>query len=209
MDEVSPVATKPIRVLIVDDHEVSREGLALMMEQLTDFQVVGVATNGTEAIARVQALEGAVDVIVMDLQMDTPTEGIDATTMLSATYPACRIMMLTYSESQHYATAARRAGALGFVKKVRDVNDIFMAIRVVHHGTMYYEVVPDDAIVLTETETRILELIANGLSNGEISQQLICSTSTVGSHITNIYRKLGIKTREQAVRAGMRLGIIH
>lgn len=200
----------PIRVLIVDDHEVSREGLAFAMEQhRADFQLVDKVNHGAEAIARMQALEGAVDVIVMDVQMATPTDGIDTTTILSAAYPACRIVIFTYSESEHHASAARRAGALGFVRKVRGVNGILAAIRAVHQGTMYYEVVPDERVVLTETETRILGLIADGLSNTEISQHLVCSTSTVGAHITNIFRKLGVKGREQAVRAGMRLGIIH
>lgn len=207
MDEVTPVITAPIRVLLVDDHEVSREGLAFGMERHADLLLVGEATSGAEALARVRALEGAVDVVVMDVQMASPTDGIDTTARLHAEYPECRVLLLT--SSPHFASAAWRAGATGYVLKGTHVRNILVGIRAVHRGVMHFEVAPEAGVVLTDAEVRILDLIGESLSNAEIGQRLGWSSRAVTAHVSSILRKLGAAGREQAVRLAMRQGIIH
>lgn len=194
-----------IRVLLVDDHDMSLRGLKIAIDEQNDLQYVGEASTGAAAIAKMQGLSGAVDVIVMDVQMDDG-DGIETTTTLSNDYPECRIVLLTYSE--RYASQARKAGAMGYVLKGSGTESVLIAVRAVHRGALYFEVPPDASSVLTDTEIDVLNLVADGLTNPDIGQRMHRSVSTIGNHIGNIFRKLNVTSREQAVRAAMRQGII-
>ncbi len=204
--DTNPTAINPIRVLVVDDHEVSRRGLVFALSLEDDMQAVGEARNGAEALARVRQLDGAVEVIVMDVQMLTPTEGIDIAAKLHEEWPECRVLLLTSSE--HHGLAAMRAGATGYVLKGSPVQDVLTGIKAVHKGAFYFEVRPDAGVVLTDAELKVLALIAEGYPNPEIAGRLSWSPRSVTTHVSAILHKLNARSREHAVSIAMRRGII-
>ncbi|HEU4328886.1 MAG TPA: response regulator transcription factor [Roseiflexaceae bacterium] len=205
MDTNSP-GVDPIRVLVVDDHAVSREALLFGMETHPDLLPVGEARDGAEALACVRELDGAVDVIVMDVQMNGPNDGIDTAAALHAEWPECRIVLLTSSE-QH-VPAALRAGVMGYVLKGSRVQQVLAAIRAVHQGVFHFEVAPNLGTVLADTEVQVLDLVADGYANTEIAGKLGWSVRAVTAHVSAILRKLNARGREHAVRLAMRQGII-
>ncbi|HEU4323305.1 MAG TPA: response regulator transcription factor [Roseiflexaceae bacterium] len=204
--DTNPSAINPIRVLVADDHEVSRRGLVFALGQEDDMQAVGEARHGAEVLTRVDQLDGAVDVVVMDVQMLTPTDGIATTSILHGQWPDSKVLLLTSSD-QH-ATAAMRAGATGYVLKGSSVQDLLTAIRAVHKGALYYEVRPNTGVVLTDVELKILALIAEGYPNTEIATRLNWSPRSVTTHVSAILHKLNARAREHAVSIAMRRGLI-
>jgi len=199
------VADAKIRVLVVDDHPTLSEPMVLALGRAADLEVLGAVESGEAAVERVRALEGAIDVVLMDVEMPG-IGGLAATAQIHAAYPDSRVILLT--NAPHYAAAGRRAGATGYVLKGSRVQDVLAAIRAVHRGVLHYEVAPDVGILLSDAEVQILELIADSMSNTEIGQHLGWSTSAVSAHVRSLLRKLGATGREQAVRLGMRLGLI-
>lgn len=190
-----------------------RYGLRALLESVPDFEVVGEAANGTTAVALVSSLQP--DVVVMDLNMPGLT-GIDVTRRIVENNPEIRVLVLTMLEDDDSVFAAMRAGARGYVLKSAAPDDILRAIRVVGESeaifgpaiaarllTLIATTVPppqpEAFPELTERECGILWLIAQGATNDQIARRLVLSPKTVRNHVSNIYRKLKVNNRQQAV----------
>jgi NarL family two-component system response regulator LiaR len=198
--------TDLIRVLIADDHYVVRQGLAALLAPRNGMEVIGEAATGREAVELARTLEP--DVILMDMLMPE-MDGPQAIARIKQENPAARILVLTsFGESKQIA-AAIQAGALGYLLKDSSPDDLLLAIRSVHRGNL---VLPQDLALklmqlgppaaaldqLTERETDVLRLLAQGQSNQEIARNLHISMTTVRSHVSNILMKLGVSNRTQA-----------
>ena len=206
-----------IHLLIADDHALFREGLRALLNALTDIEIVGEAADGKSAIQQVDALKP--DVVLMDINMPG-INGIDATKRILSQHPDLGIIMVTMLEDDASVFAAMRAGARGYVLKGAHHDEILHAIRAVAAGqavfgpaiaermmkffqgidiTVQKEKMPDAFPELTLREREVLDLIAQGVSNKEIAENLVISLKTVSNHITNIFSKLQVADRAQAV----------
>jgi DNA-binding NarL/FixJ family response regulator len=211
--------SEKIRVLVAEDHAVVRMGLRALISSEPRFQFAGEAVDGAEAVNKALALKP--DVIVMDLLMPVK-DGIEAITDIRRAMPDARILVLTSYNSSDKVVPAVRAGALGYILKDAHPQEIVAAIKSLHEGTVYFhqsiarllfrdgevqaeEDAPHEE--LTERELEILRLIAKGLSNEEIAEQLVIARSTVGVHIGRILGKLGLSNRTQAALYALRTGI--
>lgn len=212
-----------IRVLIADDQALVRSGFRLIVETRPDLEVVGEAESGEEAVRRARELEP--DVILMDIRMPG-LDGIEATKQIVASGSPARVLVLTTFDLDEYVYAAIRAGASGFLlKDVRPV-DLVDAIRLVANGnallgptvtrrllerfadTGHADASSAAIASLTEREKEILRLLAGGLSNAELAQQLVLSETTVKTHVSNVLRKLGVRDRVQAVVVAYDAGLV-
>ncbi|HYW90100.1 MAG TPA: response regulator transcription factor [Chloroflexota bacterium] len=209
---------QPIRVLIVDDHGVVREGLRAYLELEPDIQVVGEARDGTEAVRR--ALELSPDVVLMDLVMPN-MDGVDATTRIKEQQPAVHVIVLTSFLEDDRVVPAIKAGATSYLLKDVAASDLARAIRGARAGQaqLHPEVArrlmqqvtaprkPDAGAQLTEREREVLRLLAEGRSNKEIARALVVSERTVKGHVSNILGKLGLQDRTQAALYAVRHGL--
>jgi DNA-binding NarL/FixJ family response regulator len=203
------------RVLVVDDHTLFREGLSALLIAAPDIEVVGEAASGTAAIAQADALSP--DVILMDLQMPE-LSGIVATQRILANNPQTGIIVLTMLEDDDSLFAAMCAGARGYILKGADKAEVLRTLRAVaggeahfgpaiaHRLTQFFQKVSSRAAaaapvfpVLSDREREVLELIAQGNTNGEIAKRLDISPKTVGNHVSNIFGKLQVADRAQAI----------
>jgi NarL family two-component system response regulator LiaR len=199
--------TDLIRVLIADDHYVVRQGLAALLAPRNGMEVVGEAANGREAVELARTLQP--DVILMDMIMPEMT-GPEAISLIKQENPNARILVLTSFGESKQVSAAIQAGALGYLLKDSSPDDLLHAIRSVHRGNL---VLPQDLALalmqprpaaaaldqLTERETDVLRLLAQGQSNQEIARNLSISATTVRSHVSMILMKLDVSNRTQAV----------
>ena len=202
-----------IRVLLVDDHPAFLEGLALLLSDANDVEVVGRAPDGEDACRRHAEL--APDVVIMDLHMPG-TGGIEATRRITEADPATAVLVLTMVEDDDSVFAALRAGARGYILKGAGRDDVLRAIAAVHRGEAIFgpgvaqrilgywanagAAAPPVAFPeLTEREREVLELIAQGLNNAEIARRFVLSPKTVRNHISNIFTKLHLADRSQAI----------
>lgn len=203
---------KPIRVLIVDDHPLLREGISAVIQGELDMTLAGEASNGREAIDRFR--EHRPDVTLMDLQMPE-MDGIEATTAIRGEWSDARIVMLTTYRGDTQALRALKAGACGYLLKSMIRTDLLEAIRSVHAGHRHIprEIaaelaahVTDDA--LSPREVEVLKRVAAGNSNRLVAGQLALSEDTVKAHMKNIMSKLGARDRTHAVTIALKRGII-
>jgi len=205
--------TELLRVLIADDHPVYRNGLALMLETLQACRVVGHACTGSEAVALAAELQP--DVVVMDLNMPE-LDGIEATRRIVQASPLIGILVLTMFEDDDSVFAAMRAGARGYVLKGADEPEIIRAINAVGHGEAIFgpdiagkvlsyflgirAIGPPAAFpLLTDREREVLELIAKGSDNQSIARRLVLNPKTIRNLVSNIFRKLQVADRAQAI----------
>ncbi len=213
----------PIRLLLADDHAVVRSGLRLLLEAQPDMAIIGEAENGADAIRR--AGELAPDVVLMDIEMPG-MNGIEATRRIKAQSPATAVLALTMYEDDQYFFEMLRAGAAGYVPKRAAPDELVSAIRAVSRGEVFLypslagRLVQDylqrraveeqapPADELTPREQEVLTLIAQGLSNNEIGDQLVISAKTVDRHRENIMRKLNLHNRVDLVKYALRKGLI-
>ncbi len=202
----------PIRVLIVDDHAVVREGIAALLGRQPDMTAVGEASDGDEAVALFREL--APDVTLMDIQMGR-MGGIEAIEQIRRTSPEAKILVLTTYPGDAQVVRAIRAGAAGYLLKNCIRKELLDAIRAVHAGgrVLSPDVAHDLAIhaldePLSNRELTVLRLVANGHPNKQIASQLELSTDTIKAHLKSIFAKLGVTDRTEAVTVAARRGFI-
>ena len=200
-----------IRVLIVDDHAMVRQGIATFIELHDDIELVGEAANGREALERVEQFKP--DVVLMDLVMPE-MDGVTATREIKTRFPNVKVLVLTSFVNDAQLTPALQAGASGYLLKDLSANELVNAIRAVHHGEaplapqVARKLVegtrePHDAdaaklATLTDRERQVLALLGHGLSNRDIARQLVISEKTVKFHVSSILSKLELDDRTQA-----------
>jgi DNA-binding NarL/FixJ family response regulator len=204
---------EPLRVLIADDHPLFRDGIQALLGATPDFEVVGEAKMGEGVIALAETLQP--DIILMDIQMPG-VNGIEATRRILHTSPQIRILMVTMFEDEASIFTAMRAGARGYVLKDTEKTEMLRAIRAVGGGEAIFSpaiasrlidffaapgpTLPSQAFPeLTEREREILELIAQGHNNPEIASRLVLSANTVRNYVSNIFSKLQVADRAQAI----------
>ena len=211
--------TRPIRVLIVDDHVIVRKGIRALLATEKDIQVVGEVGDGVEAVAQALALKP--DVILMDLVMPK-MDGIEATRRITADQPGTRILVLTSFAADDKVFPAIKAGALGYLLKDSGPDELVQGIHQVHRGEPSLEPSiarkvltemtgvtkkPITIDPLTEREMEILRLIAQGRNNKEIAEQLVIVEMTVRTHVSNILSKLHLASRTQAALYALKEGL--
>ena len=213
---------EPITILIVDDHQMVRQGVRAFIETQTDLAVVGEAASGDDAVRL--ADEHVPDVILMDLVMPGDVDGVEATRLVKKNSPRTQIVVLTsYHEDEHIFPAIR-AGALSYVLKdigSEELADVIrkaalgeavlhprVAARLIREVQGTRDVEPNPFTELTDREIEVLQSIAEGLSNAEIAEKLVISQKTVKGHVSNILGKLHLADRTQAAVYAWREGIV-
>ncbi len=195
-----------IRVIIVDDHAVVRSGLEQLLAITDDIELVGTASNGNEAIERVDELRP--DVVLMDLSMPE-LDGVEATRRISETHPHSHVLVLTSFSDQTRILDALGAGADGYLLKHSDPDDIADAIRAVHTGGSPLDPKAARTLLesrrnrqhtpqLTDREREVLQLVRDGLANKQIARKLGIAERTVKAHLTSVFQRLGVTDRTQA-----------
>jgi two-component system, NarL family, response regulator LiaR len=205
-----------IRVLIVDDHAVVRQGLRIFLDTERDFEVVGEAPDGEEAVRLARALRP--DIVLMDLLMPG-MGGTEATRRIRAELDDVEVVALTSVLDDDSVVAAVRAGAIGYLLKSAEADDLRRSLRAAAAGQvqldpaaaahLVHEVRTPPAVeTLTERESEVMRLLATGLANKEIGRSLGISEDTVKTHVSRILAKLGARSRTQAVLQAMRMGLV-
>jgi len=210
-----------IRILLADDHPILRHGLRAMLDSIPKFEVVGEATTGEEAVTRSAELRP--DVVLMDIQMPG-LNGIEATRQVMQSDPNAGVVVLTMFRDDDSVFAAMRAGARGYVLKDAGGEEVLTVVRAVANGEAYFgpeiakrlmsffsaprPAAPSEAFPeLTAREHEVLDLIARGLSNTEISRRFFLSPKTVRNHISNIFTKLRVADRAEAIVRAREAGL--
>ena len=225
-----------VRVLVVDDQHLVRDGIASLLRVQDGISVVGTATNGQEALE--QAIAQRPDVILMDVRMPV-MNGVEATIQILREVPSCCILMLTTFDDEEYVRDALRAGARGYLLKDLPAQDLANAVHAVSQGVYQLDaaviermidassrpntaqksetskteerMTPPDALAtagLTNREVEILRLIATGATNREVADALVISEGTVKNHLSNIFSRLGLRDRTQAVMYAREHGLL-
>jgi DNA-binding NarL/FixJ family response regulator len=205
-----------IRVLIVDDHGIVRQGLRMYLGVAPDIEVVGEASNGRQALQAVGELKP--DVVLMDLMMPE-MDGIEATEAIRKAYPSVEVVALTSVLEDKIVVDAVKAGAIGYLLKDTQADQLCSAIRAAAAGQV--QIAPEAAVylmrqvrapqpteALTEREADVLRLLARGHSNKQIAAELIIGDTTVKTHVSNVLAKLGVTSRTQAALQAMKLGLV-
>ena len=216
------VKMQKIKVLVVDDHTIVRDGICALLGLVGDIEVVGEAANGSEALKMVKELEP--DVVLMDISMPI-MDGLEATRRICKEFPRIRVLVLTQYDDKEYVFPVIEAGASGFISKVAASSELASGIRYVYQGDSYLspsvtrlliedyrhvgrQGIHDPYERLTERERDVLKLVAEGYTNQEIADMLVVSPKTVEGHKTNLMAKLDIHNRIELVKYALRKGII-
>ncbi len=208
-----------IRVMVIDDHPVVRQGVRSLLSNYADFEVVGEADSGSSALERIGDL--APDVILLDIRMPGET-GVEVVWRLRRAVPEARVLMLTSFDDEEYVAGALRAEAHGYVLKSVSDETLASAIRAVYRGERVLSPHVMDRVIqryvdkergvvpaeLSEEERRILRLLANGASNAKIAADLYLSETTVKRKLQEIFEKLDVHSRAQAAAEAVRRGLI-
>lgn len=210
-----------IRILIADDHQLFREGIANLLSASLQIEIVGQAENGQEAIEKAKNLKP--DIVIMDLSMPV-INGVDATRILHKELPETRVLVLSMHCDKHYIKEALEAGASGYLFKNCTYDQLIEAVNTVYRGKKYLsdkitevliqdylskeEKVCDNSQELSERESEILKLKAEGKSTREISDMLFISVKTVGTHKQHILEKLNLKSIADLIKYAIKKGIV-
>jgi DNA-binding NarL/FixJ family response regulator len=212
-----------IKVLIVDDHTLVRDGIRALLALVADIKVIGEAANGKEALEKVKKL--APDVVLMDLAMPI-MNGLESTRRIRKRFPGTKVLALTQYEDREYVVPTIEAGARGFVSKAAAFSELASAIQAVYQGGSFLSPIAAAAIVeecqqkitmegekdsyqnLTDREREMLKLVAEGYTAKEIADMLVISLRTVETHKTNLMKKLNIHNKADLIRFAIRKGII-
>jgi len=205
-----------IRIVIADDHSVVRRGLRMFLKQDPELEVVGDATNGAEAVHLARLL--LPDIVLMDLLMPV-MDGITATATIRSELPDTEVLALTSVLEDASVVGAVRAGAIGYLLKDTDAEALCRAIKAAGAGQvqltpqaaarlMQVVSVPESPEALTERETDVLRLLAQGQANKQIARSLNIAEKTVKVHVSNILSKLGVQSRTQATLYAIRIGLV-
>jgi NarL family two-component system response regulator LiaR len=212
-----------IRILLADDHVLVRQGTRELLEQQEDMEVVAEAGDGEEAV-RLAAGQRP-DVVIMDISMPK-LNGIEATQQIKARHPATAVLVLTAYDDDQYIFALLEAGAAGYLLKDVQASELIKAVRSVHAGESVLHPVVARKVIhrfaqppsedtqatalgqLTEREMQVLKLAAKGMTNQEIAQELVIGVRTVQVHLSNVFNKIGVGSRTEAVVHALREGWI-
>lgn len=208
-----------IRVLVVDDHAIMRDGIRALLSVHDDIEIVGEASEGKEAVEKAREL--VPDVAVMDIAMHG-MDGLEATRRIIKKNPRTKVLILTQYDNKEYILSAIKAGAAGYVPKRALGSELVLAIRAVHHGDSYlypsaaaaviegyrYQVEEEPYDALTAREREILKLIAEGHTSREIADMLFISLKTVLGHRAKIMEKLDLHNRTELVKYAIRKGLV-
>jgi DNA-binding NarL/FixJ family response regulator len=214
--------TQRIRIVLADDHVMVRQGIRQFLEEAGDIEVVAEAGDGAEAVRLVETHRP--DVAVLDIRMPEVT-GVEATRQIKARFPQVRVLVLTAYDDDPYVFALLQAGADGYVLKTASGDELVRAVRTVHTGRTALspeiaakvvrqatsgrpEGAADQVEPLTDREIEVLRLAARGLTNRAIGHELGISHRTVQGHLANIYGKMGVNSRTEAVTEALRRGWI-
>ncbi len=210
--------TRPIRVLLADDHAVVRKGIREFLEEAPDIRVVAEAADGEEAKDLIR--KHVPDVVILDIRMPRAT-GIEVTRWLRSQTSTIGVLILTAYDDDPYIMAALQAGANGYVLKTATPEELIAAVRAVHQGQSALDPTVAQKILhhlggqapplvedLTPREREVLQLAARGLTNRAIGRALGISDRTVQGHLANIYEKLHVNSRTEAVTKALQLGLI-
>jgi DNA-binding NarL/FixJ family response regulator len=205
-----------IRVVLADDHSVVRKGVREFLEEEPDIEVIGEASDGLQAVELAITLQP--DVVVMDIKMPH-LSGVDATKRIRSVAPKVRVLALTAYDDDPYIFGLLEAGAGGYVLKTAESRELVRAIRAVASGQSALDPAiaprlvarfahpPQNDETLTDRELEVLRLAARGLTNKQIGHDLDISDRTVQNHLANIYAKLGVASRTEAVTEGLQRGV--
>jgi NarL family two-component system response regulator LiaR len=208
----------PIRILLVDDHEVVRSGLEKFLMVNRDMELAGEASDGAEAIEL--AGKNNPDIILMDLMMPV-VDGITATREIHKKYPQIKIIALTSFSEQNLVQGALQAGAIGYLQKNLTAAELGNAIRSAYDGRMTLSPEATQVLAqsvsqshipgndLTERERDVLSCMVDGMNNNEIAEKLVISLGTVKFHVSNIYQKIGVDSRVEAVKLAIEQKLIY
>ena len=211
-----------IRVLVVDDHTIVRDGISALLELAGDIEVVGEAADGSEALAMIRKLEP--NVVLMDIAMPI-MGGLEATRRINKEFPRTKVLILTQYDDKEYVFPVIEAGASGFVSKIAASSELVSGIRSVYQGDSYLS--PSIAKLLVEDyqlgsvrashdaheqltlrERDVLKLVVEGYTTQKIADELMVSPKTVEGHKTSLMAKLGVRNRIELVKYALRKGII-
>ncbi|MCX7838373.1 MAG: response regulator transcription factor [Anaerolineae bacterium] len=212
--------SRPIRVLVVDDHAIVREGICSLLARHKDIQIIGQAEDGQRAIELVSQMSP--DIILMDIQMPG-MNGLDATREIHRRFPRARVLVLTQYENKEYVLPLLRAGAVGYIPKSARANELIEAIRTVYTEGAYlppritqtvvtslseFSTSPANTLPLTEREIQVLRLVAEGLNSREIAERLNISVKTVDTHRANIMEKLDVHNTAELIKVAIQKGLV-
>ncbi|HEY3997262.1 MAG TPA: response regulator transcription factor [Candidatus Xenobia bacterium] len=220
------MSEEKIRILVVDDHTLVREGFARMLDLSPDLEVVGQAPSAKDALELVTRLNP--DIVLMDINLPG-MNGIEATRIIKTEHPDVEVIILSMYDEEQYVLESVKAGATGYVLKDISPDDLLRAVKTVHHGGSMIQPslarkvlrefanlareapVPGRAALLrelSEREMEVLHFVADGKSNREIAEAMTISEKTVKAHLRTIFRKLEVTDRAQAVAYAMRKGLV-
>jgi two-component system, NarL family, response regulator LiaR len=206
----------PIRIMLVDDHQVVRQGVRMFLTLDPDLEIIGETSDGKAGVEMARQLKP--DVILMDLLMPV-MDGVTAIGILRKELPDTEIIALTSVLEDNAVMGAMRAGAIGYLLKDTAAEELIRAIKAAAEGQvqlspkvaerLFREIrAPESPETLTERETDVLRLLASGLSNKQIAAQLVIGEKTVKTHVSNILSKLGVSSRTQAALHAARIGLV-
>jgi len=205
-----------IKILIVDDHRLFREGLATLLRETDEIEVIGDAHNGKDALIAVRELNP--DIVLMDLEMPE-LNGIEATRLVANKFPRTKVLALTSHEDDEHIYQAMVAGAVGYVVKRVNRDELIKIIKSAYKGEIFFSPFLANIVLkkgsqtsyeisLTQQERRIIQLIAEGYTNEGIAKTVYISRDTVKAHLKSIYKKLQVKTRTEAAVEALRRGLV-